>query len=550
MRYGKLANPLMVLGAAACALATILALTVFPVRAWAAPGESVTCLTTGTPLTCTVLSESSSVQGTVALGDGTAAAIPLDAAGTVTIPATVKIVDAWEQGRTFAVTRIAAHAFDLANGTGALERISIAGTPEVDSNAFVGLPASVTFIVDNLTMAERLEQAGIALERIFYQEVAARYVAFGDSIAAGYALPGYDTSDPCYDSKPTPSGAFPLLIADRLSSRFQTAQLDNQAMSGWTSTQLLDQLNRGDYNATLANADVITVTIGSNDLLGRFIDIIKESVVEAINDARQAEGIAGPALTKFSDITENHFRELHNKKPELIGNIVNNINTAIVNDQELLDACDTFKNVNQPAILARLHTLAPNATVYWTTLYNPFYGTTLDLKELFPVLKGLYPRDDLSIDLSAAGAYYIEIMNEAFENPVGYEAVNLYEPFNHPDLTNVKIERDKDGDLVFSVDPHPNTDGHALIGTLMNERIDQTFSTQQPRLGWASDLLAKPQEEPKDEAKDNPQYTRPPTPKGGSPLAATGDKPFALVALGLGAVALGFVLVSGRRAGL
>lgn len=536
-------NPLTILGTTFLVLATVFMLAAFPAHAWAAPGATVTCFTTGTSLTCTVLSESGGgAQGTVALGNGTTAVIPLNTAGTVTIPATVKIVDAWEQGRTFTLSRIAAHAFDMTGGTEALERISIAGTPEIDPNAFVGLPVSVTFIVDNLTMAEQLERAGIALERIFYQENAVRYVAFGDSIAAGYALPGYDTTNPCYDGQPTPRGAFPLLVTDRLRDRFQTAQLDNEAMSGWTSKQLLDQLNRGDYNAALANADVVTITIGSNDLLMRFIEIIEDAVVNAVNAERISAGETGPGITGFPDITEGYLTTLHGKKPGIIGDIVDNVNSAIENDPQLLVACDTFKNVNQPAILARLHELAPHATIYWTTLYNPFYGTELNLEELFPALGMLYPRKDLSIDLSGAGAHYIEIMNRAFETPVGYYAVDLYGAFNNPGLTNVEIKRDVDGSLVFNVDPHPNPDGHALIGRLMNAQIDATFVAEQPNSGWASDLLAMTRE-PADKVKD----ARPPA-SNGKLTAATGDQPLAPTVFVAAVAALALALVSGRRA--
>lgn len=72
-------------------------------------------------------------------------------------------------------------------------------------------------------------------------------------------------------------------------------------------------------------------------------------------------------------------------------------------------------------------------------------------------------------------------MNEAFaRNTEGYAAVNLYEPFNNPGLTNVSIGRAADGSISFNVDPHPNHDGHALIAKLVNGVVDATYAPGAP----------------------------------------------------------------------
>lgn len=74
------------------------------------------------------------------------------------------------------------------------------------------------------------------------------YVALGDSIASGYGLGEGESS-------------FPALTASACA-----LTLDNQAKAGATSADLLADLAGGSLN--VADADVISVTVGGNDLMG------------------------------------------------------------------------------------------------------------------------------------------------------------------------------------------------------------------------------------------------------------------------------------------
>ena len=329
-------------------------------------------------------------------------------------------------------------------------------------------------------------------------------MAFGDSIAAGYALSEYDNSDQRYNQEPTPSDAFVSLVGAHFADAFGPSVTDNLAASGWTSTQLLDALHAGAYDAALADATAVSVTIGSNDLLGGSIEIIAEAL-EPISDLSDAdiaqieaalavEAAAGPDVAALAaDAGEAVVSDAGDtvvaKRPdpvekllEKVSAAIERINAALVADPEPLAACETFATTNQPAILDAIHARVPRAQVYWTTLYNPFYGQVLDVRTLFPKLAAhVDPGLPLSIDLGSAGAHYIEIMNEAFaRNTEGYAAVNLYEPFNNPGLTNVSIGRAADGSISFNVDPHPNHDGHALIAELVNGVVDATYAPGAP----------------------------------------------------------------------
>lgn len=465
---------------AAGILAATLVLAFCPLQAFAAAGDTVVHKKSGMDMSYTIVRDAGAAQGAVVL-----AGLPEGAAGIVAVPASIMVMEAWEDPATYAVEGIAAGAFSgAAAASGAVERIDIEGVLDVDPAAFAGLANTTTFTVRDATMVERLMAAGIAKERITCEPLLTKYVAFGDSIAAGYALPEYDNSDQCYDLGPSVT--------------------DNLAASGWTSTQLLDALQAGAYDAALADATAVSVTIGSNDLLGRFIEIIAEAL-EPISDLSDAdiaqieaalavEAAAGPdAAALAADAGEAVVSDAGDtevaKRPdpvekllEKVSAAIEHINAALVADPELLAACETFATTNQPAILDAIHARAPRAQVYWTTLYNPFYGQVLDVRTLFPKLAAHVDPDlPLSIDLGSAGAHYIEIMNEAFaRNTEGYAAVNLYEPFNNPGLTNVSIGRAADGSISFNVDPHPNHDGHALIAELVNGVVDATYAPGAP----------------------------------------------------------------------
>ena len=474
---------------AAGILAATLVLALCPLQAFAAAGDTVVHKKSGMDMSYTIVRDAGAAQGAVVL-----AGLPEDAAGIVAVPASIMVMEAWEDPATYAVEGIAAGAFSgAAAASGAVERIDIEGVVDVDPAAFAGLADTTTFTVRNAEMVERLAAAGIAKGRIACEPLLTKYVAFGDSIAAGYALSEYDNSDQRYNQEPTPSDAFVSLVG-----------ADNLAASGWTSTQLLDALHAGAYDAALADATAVSVTIGSNDLLGRFIEIIAEAL-EPISDLSDAdiaqieaalavEAAAGPDVAALAaDAGEAVVSDAGDtvvaKRPdpvekllEKVSAAIERINAALVADPELLAACETFATTNQPAILDAIHARAPRAQVYWTTLYNPFYGQVLDVRTLFPKLAAhVDPGLPLSIDLGSAGAHYIEIMNEAFaRNTEGYAAVNLYEPFNNPGLTNVSIGRAADGSISFNVDPHPNHDGHALIAELVNGVVDATYAPGAP----------------------------------------------------------------------
>ncbi|MCQ4636887.1 GDSL-type esterase/lipase family protein [Anaerovorax odorimutans] len=404
---------------------------------------------------------------TVRMGDGSKAAVSSSDQGTVFIPKDVTYYKGWEDPYTFCVTQIAPNAF---KGRSDIKKVKIEADVTFEPHALDGLAKTTIFETSSLSTKKALLAYGIPLERVIYKGLRTKYVAFGDSIAAGYALPEY-VSDPLGrgDALPTPKDAFVSLVGAGLEKSDGPSLTDNQAASGWTSQQLLDCLKRGDYDSSLADADVITVTIGSNDLLGPFIEIIEQAFKDKLNDIEVLDRNVAKII-KIKAITK------------AIPAVIDEINSQLHDNQTLLQACKEFRDTIQPAILAELKKKAPSAELYWTTLYNPFAKQTFDLKALMPGLETVSPNiwNSLNpIDLDSYGAKYIKEMNKAFNNSSGYHVIDLYDDFDQAGLTNVQISHDSNG-ISLNFDPHPNTKGHKVIADLALPVIQSTYASKAP----------------------------------------------------------------------
>ncbi|MGM0904878.1 MAG: SGNH/GDSL hydrolase family protein [Bacillota bacterium] len=145
------------------------------------------------------------------------------------------------------------------------------------------------------------------------------YVALGDSLAAGI----------------TPYNQDGLGYPEYLEQRFKQSQyninLDNLGVPGYTSTHLVANINNTNIQESIKDAELVTIGIGANDLLGAL-----------------------------------------KLNPALVG-------SAIVN----------VKN-NLQTILTTIKQLNPNAKVYVMGYYNPFpYLSAEEQASLLPLLSSL-----------------------------------------------------------------------------------------------------------------------------------------------------------------
>ncbi|MBE7074624.1 MAG: hypothetical protein E7376_01410 [Clostridiales bacterium] len=160
------------------------------------------------------------------------------------------------------------------------------------------------------------------------------YVSLGDSIAEGYGLNAFTGAgqnvfvDGCY------TNSFKNYISEKTGV---TANALSYAKSGDESSHLLSLLNDSNVQASLAGADIITICIGGNDLLG----IAKNGVVDILVD---------------------------NFINSLIGGTQKDLSTL---ETSLAAAVSSF-STNLDAISTKLKQYAPNAKIIFTNIYNPY----------------------------------------------------------------------------------------------------------------------------------------------------------------------------------
>jgi len=264
------------------------------------------------------------------------------------------------------------------------------------------------------------------------------YVALGDSIADGYRLDGYTGPGSA------PAESFPVLLSKAIGAR-----LIPLAVSGMDTDGLLQALDTQTYREAVAEADTVTLTIGSNDLLHPAIDrltALGQSVSQGnLSDLLTDLGSVGDILTS-QEAQEEYARHVAR-----------------------------FKQ-NWETIIARIRKLNPQAKIYVTNFYNPYSMLEYSL--------GFF-----SLHVGSIAQKYLDQMNAWLtESPSAKE----YRIADIRDVsTNVCFSpRSLSG---FDLDPHPDPAGHALIfRRLLTARRAAEAEARYPdfpREAWAQEAI-------------------------------------------------------------
>ncbi|NLP26050.1 MAG: hypothetical protein GX365_01685 [Clostridiales bacterium] len=249
------------------------------------------------------------------------------------------------------------------------------------------------------------------------------YVALGDSIAAGYGLADDENN-------------YVDLIGEDLGAR-----TTNLAVSGMTSIELMEMLSSGEYDDVISQADVITISIGSNDLLQPFINrVIKAFGIEDVGDINNT--VISELKRKYKD------------DPFTLIPVIAELNSQIVNNEELYAICKNFEINIFPQIITLIKEKNENAQIIVNNIYNPYYNVSI---------YGVY-------DLGKIADSYIGKINMAFIDSINYNCIDIYDVFREEGLTNSNIDFWNLESLNF--DPHPNKDGHMMIFSAINSKIN------------------------------------------------------------------------------
>ncbi|MCD8308842.1 MAG: GDSL-type esterase/lipase family protein [Clostridia bacterium] len=247
------------------------------------------------------------------------------------------------------------------------------------------------------------------------------YLALGDSITSGYGLSGGE------------KGYSELFAESTHTDLIANLAVVGQKASGLCAALEDDGADYGIYVNAIKSANIITISIGGNDLMSAFYSFVAELMgggytVESIYS------ILTDPLNNLPLILNILFRlNSTDYSAEIINSAI--FNTAVT-------AC--VANVN--AIASKIKEINSDVRILIANQYNPYRWITG-----FPNIVNLF---------ETGVSYYNSLLKQSAS--ADYNIVDIYSVFNASQntLTNADLS-------AFSLDFHPNAAGHAVIAEEM-----------------------------------------------------------------------------------
>lgn len=240
------------------------------------------------------------------------------------------------------------------------------------------------------------------------------YVALGDSIAYGYGLIDFDNE------------RYSALIDDKISDSRNYTSL-NYAVNGDDSTDLINLIKSGGV-PELKHADLITVSIGANNVLGSSLAKLSEYYLYE------------------TSVTDENLKKI--RIPQIYNEMM----------QQNADGTARFAT-DIVTITELIKSEAPDAQIIFQTIYNPYRKLDLTFDFIENTLDLAQETDRLVTSLNSI------IVSNA--KKLGYDVADVYSAFNA--LDNVVNADSFSGNIsdfatsIFEADPHPNKLGHQVI---------------------------------------------------------------------------------------
>lgn len=253
------------------------------------------------------------------------------------------------------------------------------------------------------------------IETEYHTEVPPKMIFLGDSIPAGYGLDGYTNSDN-YNC-----ASYPNILKEQYTTELAEIfphDMQNFAVSGATSNDLLALLDSGKLDSALENTSAVVVSIGGNDMLHIMYGLLADLGMSAENRTIDLENI----------------------------DIISALGQLFTMDNEIDEALVEFET-NIQEISTKLNEKT-SGQIYIQTLYNPL--------ETFTDFQMLVDFSEEKIDR------YNEIVKN---NAINYKVIDIAEKFDGRcgELTRIK-----------QVDIHPNEEGHRLIAEIIDGEFRKT----------------------------------------------------------------------------
>ena len=263
------------------------------------------------------------------------------------------------------------------------------------------------------------------------------YVALGDSIADGYGL--------AEDEQ-----AFPELVAAERGYELKTVA----SSEGLTSADLLAQLSDKNVAAQVASADVITITVGGNDLMGALYDYL----------AAQSGGILTAEKIEAMLTGAGGEIELGGSNP-VVALVMDKLADFPTSEQ----AASAIKTLgtNLAGMVQAIKAANPDVTIVITNQYNP-YGH-LDATVVAAVVSAF-----------DQGVKTLNAALQGLATPAGVPVADVYALFDASEAApcNAWVQGTR-----ANLDFHPNALGHKLIAQAVEAQLPEPEPTPDPEPG-------------------------------------------------------------------
>lgn len=288
---------------------------------------------------------------------------------------------------------------------------------------------SVIALITILSLVFGLSTLSVVAEEASTQTIP--LLSLGDSIAAGHGLANYDPADITKASE-----SYINLLGVAMGSTPV-----NLAKDGLTSANLLQLLGNAGVKEKLAVSEVITVSIGGNNVLQPMMATIK---------------------TEFGLSTTADNDQLTDKINEVgLLESLGKAQKALIAAQPALDQGVKAFETEFPQIVDQLKAVAPQARILVSTLYYPYGGIKFQ-----------------DLDFDAATLKQIKGINAVITKTLGetkyvgaYEIVDVSTAFGAKPALNVNVS------LPYNLDPHPSALGHQLIFELYAKQLVAGFTS-------------------------------------------------------------------------
>ena len=269
------------------------------------------------------------------------------------------------------------------------------------------------------------------------------YVALGDSITTGYGL------DEAHS------------FAEQIAEQEGYTLNDSLASDGATSTDLLEVVKSEANADTLKNADLITITIGGNDLMNALYAYLaeeynnKQNSDTSITAEDVKASLAGEEGAVVKQITMLFFA-ISNISDFQSSSIANSAYDALWDN--FVEIIETIREINQ------------NAQLIVVNQYNPYSHLTTGISGL-----------NLSSVISAFDSA-VQALNEAIssgETIADYTVADVYTKFEQAESNpcNASVSLPS-----INLDFHPNATGHGLIADTISALLTDEGGSEDPEV--------------------------------------------------------------------